>query len=297
MPMWPSRLRRPHVPMYVVIRCHRSAPDTPMTGRTRRTGTRIERNEDRRRPRARVATRLAFHSIRAIRAVPIRSEGAGDDLLPDRELRHLTVMFCDIVGSTPLQARLDAEDWDDIVSAYHQSCEAVVCRFDGYVAEKPGDGLVAYFGWPTAHEDGAERAVRAGLGIIDAHAGPECLPGARPRRQGARADRDGQGTVVVGATENGQRGDLRPAALTNAAFRLQEIAEPDTVVISGTTLNLGPAVTSSSKTSASKHLANIAIPVQAYRVIGGSGVDQPLMPSAIGLTPLIGRESDARTSF
>src|SRR5690349_5692847 len=84
------------------------------------------------------------------------------------ERRQLTVMFCDLVGSTALSARLDPEDLREVIGAYHAAAAEVVGRFDGFVAKYMGDGVLIYFGYPRAHEDDAERAVRAGLGVIDA---------------------------------------------------------------------------------------------------------------------------------
>src|SRR5246127_4390314 len=84
------------------------------------------------------------------------------------ERRHLTVMICDLVGSTALSARLDPEDMRAVTDAYHAACARIVSRHDGFLAEFRGDGILAYFGYPHAHEDDAERTVRAGLGIIDA---------------------------------------------------------------------------------------------------------------------------------
>src|SRR5215472_6090705 len=84
------------------------------------------------------------------------------------ERRQLTVMFCDLVGSTELSSRLDPEDLRDVIGAYHRAVAATVAGFDGFVAKYMGDGVLAYFGYPRAHEDDAERAVRAGLGVVDA---------------------------------------------------------------------------------------------------------------------------------
>ena len=84
------------------------------------------------------------------------------------ERRQLTVMFCDLVGSTALSARLDPEELRDVIGAYHRCVTEAVRRFDGLVAKYMGDGVLVYFGFPRAHEDDAERAVRAGLGLIDA---------------------------------------------------------------------------------------------------------------------------------
>src|SRR6202048_4593368 len=84
------------------------------------------------------------------------------------ERRQLTVMFCDLVGSTELASRLDPEDLREVIAAYHRAVAGVVAGFDGFVAKYMGDGVLVYFGYPQAHEDDAERAVRAGLGVIDA---------------------------------------------------------------------------------------------------------------------------------
>src|SRR5438270_11666541 len=85
----------------------------------------------------------------------------------EAERRQLTVTFCDLVGSTELSARLDPEDLREVIAAYHRAVAEVVGRFDGFVAKYMGDGVLVYFGYPRAHEDDAERAVRAGLGVID----------------------------------------------------------------------------------------------------------------------------------
>jgi class 3 adenylate cyclase len=86
----------------------------------------------------------------------------------DAERRQLTVVFCDLVGSTELSARLDPEDLREVISAYHRAVANVVRGLDGFVAKYMGDGVLVYFGYPRAHEDDAERAVRAGLGMVDA---------------------------------------------------------------------------------------------------------------------------------
>ena len=87
---------------------------------------------------------------------------------PDAERRQLTVMFCDLVGSTALSTRFDPEDLRDLIAAYHRTVAEIIVRFDGFVSRYMGDGVLVYFGYPQAHEDDAERAVRAGLDAIDA---------------------------------------------------------------------------------------------------------------------------------
>src|SRR5574341_1748897 len=87
---------------------------------------------------------------------------------PEAERRHLTVLFCDLVDSTTLASRLDPEDYREAVRAYQQTCPATIQRWEGHIAQYLGDGLLVYFGYPQAHEDDARRAVRAGLGIVEA---------------------------------------------------------------------------------------------------------------------------------
>src|ERR1700737_4060734 len=118
--------------------------------------------------------------IKAIGAMPARSDNASTTTQagghaqswPPRvaaaERRHLTVMICDLVGSTALSARLDPEDMRAVMDAYHAACTRIVSKYDGFLAEFRGDGILAYFGYPYAHEDDAERTVRAGLDIIAA---------------------------------------------------------------------------------------------------------------------------------
>src|SRR6185295_7280341 len=89
----------------------------------------------------------------------------------EAERRQLTVMFCDLVGSTELSSRLDPEDLREVIGAYHRAVAEIVAGFDGFVAKYMGDGVLVYFGYPRAHEDDAERAVRAGLALIDAVGG------------------------------------------------------------------------------------------------------------------------------
>src|SRR5262249_52806069 len=87
---------------------------------------------------------------------------------PDAERRQLTVLFCDLVDSTKLSSQLDPEEFRDVVRVYHQVCSEVITRFEGHLAQLLGDGLLVYFGYPQAHEDDAQRAIRAGLGIREA---------------------------------------------------------------------------------------------------------------------------------
>jgi len=105
---------------------------------------------------------------------------------PEAERRQLTVLFCDLVGSTELSSRLDPEDMGHVIRSYHNTAAAVVERWGGHVAKYMGDGVLAYFGWPRAHEDEAERAVRAGMELVEAVSGLKA-PG-WPRAADARKD-------------------------------------------------------------------------------------------------------------
>jgi class 3 adenylate cyclase/predicted ATPase len=166
------------------------------------------------------------------------SEADGGDLGDDTpariaateaERRQITVMFCDLVGSTALSATLDPEDMRDVIRAYQDACAAVVSRYDGFVAKYMGDGVLVYFGFPTAHEDDAERAIHTGLGIVEAVAALE--------RDLAVRVGIATGTVVVGDIVG--EGASREAAITgetpNLAARLQAIAGPGEVVIAEST--------------------------------------------------------------
>jgi len=149
----------------------------------------------------------------------------------DAERRQLTVMFCDLVGSTPLSTRFDPEDLREIVGAYHRCVTDTVGRFAGFVAKYMGDGVLIYFGYPEAHEDDAERAVRAGLAVIDA-VGRLATPEPLNVRIGIAS-----GLVVVGdligagaAQERGVVGET-----PNLAARLQALARPGTLVVADST--------------------------------------------------------------
>jgi class 3 adenylate cyclase len=152
------------------------------------------------------------------------------------ERRQLTVMFCDLVGSTALSAQLDPEDMREVIRGYQDACAGVITRFEGFVAKYMGDGVLAYFGYPRAHEDDAERSVRAGLGLVEAVAK---LPTPSGQPLAARVG-IATGLVVVGdlvgegaAQEQAVVGDT-----PNLAARLQGIAQPGQVVIGGTTRRL-----------------------------------------------------------
>jgi class 3 adenylate cyclase len=145
------------------------------------------------------------------------------------ERRQLTVMFCDLVGSTALSLRRDPEDLRDLIAAYHRAVAEVVERFEGFVARYMGDGILIYFGYPRAQEDDAERAARCALAVVDVVSGLRLAEELRARIGIAT------GMVVVGGgiSEHDVVGET-----PNLAARLQSLAEPSTVLINETTRRL-----------------------------------------------------------
>jgi class 3 adenylate cyclase len=204
------------------------------------------------------------------------------------ERRQVTVMFSDLVGSTALSARMDPEDLREIISAYQKCVAETVQRFGGFVAKYMGDGVLVYFGYPQAHEDDAERAVRAGLELI---AAVNALKADTPlqTRVGIAT-----GLVVVGdligAGEAQERGIVGETA--NLAARLQGIAEPNMVVIAeGTRRLLGNLF--DLEDLGAKGLKGIAEPVRAWAALRPSSVESRFEAlHAAELTALIGREEE-----
>ncbi|MBR1166123.1 adenylate/guanylate cyclase domain-containing protein [Bradyrhizobium liaoningense] len=154
----------------------------------------------------------------------------------DAERRHLTVMFCDLVGSTALSARLDPEDMWEVIRAYRAACASVVGAYDGRIARFVGDGILVYFGYPRAHEDDAERAVRAGLDMIAAIRQLKTGTDERAELRIAIAT----GLVVVGDLISGDASEEHATIgdTPNLAARLQSLAEPGVVVVASSTRRL-----------------------------------------------------------
>jgi class 3 adenylate cyclase/predicted ATPase len=212
---------------------------------------------------------------------------------PDAERRQLTVMFCDLVGSTHLSAQLDPEDYREVLRAYHATCAEVIHRFDGYIAQYLGDALLVYFGYPQAHEDDAQRAVRTGLGMLDALG---TLNTRLEREKGLRlAIRVGihTGLVVVGAMDSGGYQERLALGNTpNVASRIQGLAEPDSVVMSASTSRLVQGYFECQELG-EQRLRSIAEPLAIYRVLQASSAQSRLdIARAHGLTPLVGREQE-----
>ena len=211
------------------------------------------------------------------------------------ERRHLTIMFCDLVGSTALSGRLDAEDLREVIRAYQAACEMVVRRFQGHVAQYLGDGVLVYFGYPRAHEDDAQCAVRAGLGIVEA---VTQLNPALERKWGVKlALRIGlhTGLVVVGDVGGeGRHEQLALGEVPNIASRVQGIAEPDTVVITGATHRLVEGLFDCRNLGA-RTLRGAPEPVDLFEVVHESAARNRFdVVSATGPTPLVGREQEIR---
>ena len=212
---------------------------------------------------------------------------------PEAERRQLTVLFCDLADSTRLARELDPEDLREVIRAYQATCVAVIQRFAGYVAQYLGDGLLVYFGYPQAHEDDAQRAVRTGLGMLAAMG---TLNTRLVRDKGVRlAVRVGihTGLVVVGEMGSGDRHEHLALGDTPAlAARLQGLAAPDTVVLSDGTYRLVQGYFTW-QALGPQTLKGIDTPVQAYQVVGESVAQSRLDVAGVtGLTPLVGREAE-----
>src|SRR5246500_887364 len=201
----------------------------------------------------------------------------------EAERRQLTVMFCDLVGSTPLSARLDPEDLRGIIGAYHRCVAEIVEGFGGFVARYMGDGVLVYFGYPRAHEDDAERATRCGLALVDR------VPQLNQAEELHARVGIATGLVVVGGevVEHDVAGDT-----PNLAARLRAVADPDTVVVAASTRRLTGDLFEY-RDLGRVELKGIAGPVSAWQVLRPSAVEsrfEALRGSA--LTPLIGRDEE-----
>jgi class 3 adenylate cyclase len=205
------------------------------------------------------------------------------------ERRQITVMFSDLVGSTALSARMDPEDLRELISAYHKCVAETVRRFDGFVAQYLGDGVLVYFGYPEAHEDDAEQAVRAGLELIAAVIALK-TPASLQTRIGIATGLVVVGDLMTGSGEAHERGIV--GETPNLAARLQGIAEPNMVVIAEATRRLLGNLFEL-KDLGARDLKGVAEPVRAWVALRASTVEsrfEALHPS--GLTALVGREEE-----
>jgi class 3 adenylate cyclase/predicted ATPase len=204
----------------------------------------------------------------------------------DAERRQLTIMFCDLVGSTALSTRFDPEDMQEIVGAYHRCCADLIVKAGGFVARYMGDGVLVYFGYPQAHEHDTERAVRAGLALVEAVPKLKTAAGAPLQVRVGIAT----GIVVVGdliEAETTQEHEV-VGETPNLAARLQALAEPGTLVISSSThrltgglfhyRDLGPVA-----------LKGFAETVPVWQVLGASAAESRFEALRASATPLVGR--------
>jgi TOMM system kinase/cyclase fusion protein len=224
---------------------------------------------------------------------PLENASGATPATPEAERRQLTVMFCDLVDSTALASQLDPEDLRQVIRAYQATCAEVIQRFAGHIAQYLGDGLLVYFGYPQAHEDDAQRAVRTGLAIVQAMG----TLNARlvPERGVRLAVRLGihTGLVVVGEIGEGARQEqLALGETPNVAARLQGLAAPDTVVISAATWRLVRGYFVCQEMGA-QALKGVATPVALFQVLHASAAQSRLdAVGTRGLTPLVGRDEE-----
>ncbi len=220
-------------------------------------------------------------------------------IAPEGERRHLTVMFCDLVGSTALSEQLDPEELREVVQAYHATCAEAITRYAGYTAQHLGDGLLVYFGYPVAHEDEAARAVRTALGILVELQllNTQLRPALRAHLPHPIQVRIGihTGLVVIGEIGSSEKREMLALGETpNLAARLQGVAEPDTVVLSAATHHLVQGLFEYEDFGAQR-LKGLSTPVSVYRVVRESAA-QSRFDVAVrrGLTPLVGRSHEIR---
>jgi class 3 adenylate cyclase/predicted ATPase len=212
---------------------------------------------------------------------------------PEAERRQLTVLFCDLVDSTALSSQLDPEEWREVVRAYQEVCAKVIARFEGPIAQYLGDGVLVYFGYPQAHEDDAPRAVRAGLGMVEAMAQLNTrLAQARGVQLAVRLGCH-TGLVVVGDVGGGSRQEqLALGETPNVAARLQGIAAPNTLVISAATFSLLGGFFACQPLG-TPLLKGRVQPLAVYRVLYESMARSRLEAvGSTGWTPLVGREQE-----
>ncbi len=206
------------------------------------------------------------------------------------ERRQLTILFCDLVGSTALAGALDPEDMRDIMRAYQDCCAGMIARFDGHIARFMGDGVLAYFGFPRAHEDDAERAVRAALDLVSAVGRLSSQPGVALQLRVGIAT----GTVVVGDLigEGASQEEAAVGETPALAARLQAIARPNEVLISARTRRLVGGLFDFADAGL-QTLKGFSEPVQVWRVVAETTIEDRFTAfHTAALTELVGREHE-----
>jgi class 3 adenylate cyclase len=212
----------------------------------------------------------------------------------EAERRQLTVMFCDLVGSTALSTGMDPEDLRDVIASYQSRCSAAIRRYDGFVAKYMGDGILVYFGYPRAHEDEAERSVRAGLDIVDAMAELNAATRRPPGVELAVRIGIATGPVIVGdqigegtASETAVVGET-----PNLAARLQALAQPNQIVVSASTRAMLGDHFELEDLGASE-LKGFAEPVPAWCILSARDVESRFAATRTGSSaPLVGRQEE-----
>jgi class 3 adenylate cyclase/tetratricopeptide (TPR) repeat protein len=213
---------------------------------------------------------------------------------PEAERRQLTVMFCDLVGSTALSTGMDPEDLRDVIASYQNCCSVAIRRYDGFVAKYMGDGILVYFGYPRAHEDEAERSVRAGLDIVDAMAELNAATRRPPGVELAVRIGIASGPVIVGdQIGDGTASETAVVGETpNLAARLQALAQPNQIVVSAATRAMLGDHFDLADLGASE-LKGFAGPVPAWRVLSARDVESRFAATRTGSSaPLVGRQEE-----
>ncbi len=226
-------------------------------------------------------------------AAPLAKPGQAERDTFEPERRQLTVMFCDLVGSTALAERVDPEELHTLLARYQDTCASVIHRYDGHIARYVGDGLLVYFGYPQAHEDDPERAVRAGLGIVEAMRALETEI-AKPEVSLAVRVGIATGLVIAGDIGSGARREVQAIVgqTANLAGRLQALAAPNTVVVGPGSYRLVKDVFECDDLGP-QTLKGFAEPIAAYRVRTATDLSSRFEVSARrGLTPLVGRDGE-----
>ena len=195
-------------------------------------------------------------------------------------------MFCDLVGSTQLSERLDPEEWRDVLSAYHERCTRIIHHYAGHIAQYLGDGVLAFFGYPVAHEDDASRALHAGLDIIQE------VQHLAARLEHPLEVRIGAHTGLVVAGKVGRDPMNIAGTVPHVAARLQAAAAPGTLLVSADTHQLVRGLFVAEDLGA-RRLRGVSEPVETYRIVADTGARSPFeVALQTGLTPLTGREKE-----
>ncbi len=231
-----------------------------------------------------------LRAIATLSAATVAASSPAGQQQTDAERRQLTVMFGDLVGSTSLSARLDPEDMREIIGAYHHCCAELIEGAGGFVAKYMGDGVLAYFGYPQAHEDDPERAVRAALGLTAA------IPKLQIGNNSPLEVRVGVATGLVVVGDLVGRGDAQERGVVgdtpNLAARLEALAEPGKVVISEGTRRLARGLFDYDDLGRVS-LKGLTDPVQAWRVLGPRAIESRFEAQhETSLTPLVGRDEE-----